>query len=232
MDFERYSRQIMLPEIDVAGQTKLSEASVLVIGLGGLGTPVTTYLTGAGIGKLILADSDIVSMSNLQRQLLYSESQIGEPKTTSAYKRLHDICGETQFELHHEGFTIHNCEELVNRVDVVIDCCDNYATRYLINDTCIKCGKPWIYGSIGEFLGQVSVFNHTHKRQYTELYPERDYLCGLPKTILGVMGVVPGIIGCIEAAEAIKLLVGFGELLESRLLTADIRKMKFEIINF
>lgn len=232
MDVERYSRQIMLPEIGIEGQKRLSEATVLIVGLGGLGAPVATYLTGAGVGCLMLADSDVVSLSNLQRQLLYSEAQIGKPKTVSAHERLKAISGKTRFELYPEGFTDDNCQALVKKADVVIDCCDNYATRYLINDTCVACGKPWIYGSIGEFLGQVSVFNHTLKRGYTELYPDREYLCGLPRQTLGVVGVVPGIIGCIEAAEAIKLIAGFGELLEGKLLTADIRNMKFEIIEF
>ncbi|MDE6715254.1 MAG: HesA/MoeB/ThiF family protein [Muribaculaceae bacterium] len=230
METERYSRQIMLPEIGEEGQKKLSRAKVLIVGLGGLGAPVATYLTGAGIGTLMLADSDVVSMSNLQRQLLYNESQIGKPKTESARERLYSMSSHTRFELYTEGFTTKNCEALMSEADVVIDCCDNYATRYLINDACTQCDKPWIYGSIGEFLGQVSVFNYTEKRQYTELYPDREYLCGLPRTTLGVIGVVPGIIGCIQAAEAIKFLTGTGELLTNRLLRFDTLTMQFTTI--
>lgn len=232
MDMNRYARQTMLPEIGESGQQRLLNSRVLVIGLGGLGSPVCTYLTGAGIGTLILADADRVSLTNLQRQTLYTESQIGMLKTEAAKERLQAMSSVTRYELHPEGFTADNSKRLVAGVDLVMDCCDNYETRYLINDVCQQTGCPWIYGSIGDFQGQVSVFNYKMQRQYTELYPDREYLCSLPRATRGVIGAVAGITGSIEAAEAIKLLAGFGQLLEGKLFAIDIKRITSSIIEF
>lgn len=228
----RYSRQTMLAEIGEEGQRRLSRASALIIGLGGLGAPAATYLTGAGVGHIGLADSDVVSLSNLQRQTLYSEAQIGLPKTDCAFERLSALSSDVRFTLHPEGFTPENAAELISPYDIVLDCCDNFATRYLIDDTCARLGKPWVHGSIGEFFGQVSVFNHIKGRRYAELYPDREQLLALPRTTAGVLGAVPGVIGAIEAAEAIKVLAGFGTSCEGAVFTIDLLSLHSSLLTF
>lgn len=229
---ERYARQTMLAEIGQEGQRRLAAASVLVVGVGGLGSPAALYLTGAGVGRLGLADPDTVSESNLQRQVLYTESQIGRPKPEAARERLSALSSSTRFDLYPEGLTAENARELVAAYDLVVDCCDNFTTRYLLDDTCAACGKPWVYGSIGAFHGQVSLFNGHTRRRYAELYPDRATLCALPRSTAGVLGTVPGVIGTVEATEAIKWIAGFGEPLDGRLLTIDLKTMQTEIINF
>lgn len=229
---ERYARQTMLREIGPEGQRRLAEASVLVVGVGGLGSPAALYLTGAGVGRLGLADPDRVSESNLQRQTLYTESQIGRPKTEAARERLSALCSQTRFTCYDEGLTAENAREVIEGYDLVVDCCDNFPTRYLIDDACAACGKPWVHGSIGEFQGQVALFNGRSGRRYAELYPDREALCRRPRTTSGVLGTVPGVIGTLEASEAIKWIVGFGEPLDGRLFTLDLKTLQTEIITF
>lgn len=218
----RYSRQTMLAEIGEEGQRRINGASVLVVGLGGLGVPASTYLVGAGVGHIGLADNDVVSLSNLQRQTLYTELQVGMAKTEAARTRLEAMNSDIVFSAYPEGLTTENAREVIAGYDLVVDCCDNFATRYLIDDTCAALGKPWVHGSIGEFHGQVCVFNYTNGRRYAELYPERDALCSLPRVTSGVLGAVPGIVGALEASEAIKILAGFGTVAEGTLFTIDL----------
>ena len=182
---ERYSRQIMLPEIGNEGQKKLSEASVLLVGVGGLGSPISLYLTGAGIGRIGLIDADVVSESNLQRQVLYTEQEIGLPKVECAKRRLHALSRNIQIDTYQEFFSEKNAMSLVKKYDLVIDGCDNFATRYLINDCCVATGKPYIYGTIGEFFGQASVFNYQGGMTYRDLYPDEQELTSKPRTING-----------------------------------------------
>lgn len=222
----------MLAEIGEDGQRKLRAASVLIVGAGGLGAAVGTYLTGAGVGRIGLADPDTVSLSNLQRQVLYTEAEVGLKKVDCARKRLSAQSGHTIFETFPEGVTEANANETAGRFDLIMDCTDNYPTRYLIDDTCAALGKPWIYGSIGEFTGQVAVMNHLRGRRYADLYDDREGLCGLPRTIRGVLGAVPGVVGAIQAAEALKLICGFGELLDGRLFTIDLKTLKTDIFDF
>lgn len=229
---ERYARQTMLPEIGPEGQRRLAASSVLLVGVGGLGSPAALYLTGAGVGRLGLADPDTVSESNLQRQVLYTESQIGRPKPAAARERLAALSSSTRFDLHPEGLTAENARELVAAYDLVVECCDNFATRYLIDEACAEVGRPWVYGSIGAFHGQVSLFNGRTGRRYTELYPDREALCALPRSTAGVLGTVPGVIGAIEASEAIKWIAGFGEPLEGKLFTIDLKTLQTETIEF
>ena len=229
---ERYARQTMLPEIGEEGQRRLAASSVLIVGLGGLGSAVAPSLTGAGVGRLGLADPDRVSASNLPRQTLYTESQLGRPKPEAARERLAALSSSTRFDLYPEGLTAANARELVAAYDLVVDCCDNFATRYLLDETCAAVGRPWVYGSIGPFHGQVSLFNGPGGRRYTELYPDREALCALPHAASGVIGPTPGVIGALEAAEALKWLVGFGEPLDGRLLTLDLKTMQTETIEF
>lgn len=222
----------MLPEIGPAGQLRLHDAAVLIVGLGGLGSAAAPYLVGAGIGRIGLADPDTVSESNLQRQVLYTESQIGRPKPTAARERLAALSSSTRFDLHPEGLTAENARELVAAYDLVVECCDNFATRYLLDEACAEVGRPWVYGSIGAFHGQVSLFNGRTGRRYTELYPDREALCALPRSTAGVLGTVPGVIGAIEASEAIKWIAGFGEPLEGKLFTIDLKTLQTETIEF
>ena len=228
----RYARQIMLPEIGKEGQKRISRSSVLVVGVGGLGSPAALYLAGAGVGRIGLADPDVVSESNLQRQVLYETRHVGMPKTEAARERLSALSPQTVFECFPEGLTSASAAEIVRGYDIVIDCCDNFPTRYLIDDTCAACGKPWVYGSIGEFSGQAGVMNYRSGRRYSDLYPDRESLCALPRTVSGVLGTVPGVIGTIQASEALKMIAGFGSVLDGRLFVIDLKTMQSEIFDF
>lgn len=229
---KRYSRQTMLPEIGEAGQSRLREAKVLVVGLGGLGSPVATYLTGAGVGTIGLVDADVVSESNLQRQVLYTEAQIGQPKVDCAVGRLAALSRHTRFECYPCFLTPENAEEIIARFDLVVDCCDNFATRYLIDDTCARLGRTWVYGSIGAFRGQVAVLNGRAGVRYSDIYPDREALAAMPSSSGGVIGPVPGVVGAIQANEAIKIIAGFDEPLDGRLFTIDLKTLQTNIISF
>ncbi len=225
---ERFCRQTMLPEIGEEGQRKLASTSVLVVGLGGLGSPVCQYLTCAGIGRLGLCDNDTVSVSNLNRQTLYGESVLGQRKTDAAFKRLSEMSTQTHFDLWPDGLTSENANEIISRYDIVVDCCDNHSTRYLIDDICNEYGKPWIYGSIGEFEGRISTFIPGGIR-YSDLFPDRETLSAIPPSSGGVVGMLPGIVGTIEASEVIKLVCGFGENLVGKIMTIDLKDLNFNI---
>lgn len=227
---ERYSRQMMLPEVGEAGQQKLSEASVLVVGLGGLGSVVATYLAGAGVGRLGLADIDSVSESNLQRQVLYTEASVGNPKVDEAAKRLSAQSSHTVLNLHRDGLNESNAVDLISGYDLVMDCTDNYPSRYLIDKTCRKLNRPWIYGALEEYRGQVSVINYQAGVQYTSLYADQESLCAKPHTVKGVIGAVAGVVGAIQSMEAIKLICGFGELLDGKLLIINLYEPDFKIL--
>lgn len=228
----RYARQILLPEIGAEGQQRLLRSAVLLVGLGGLGSAVAPALVGAGVGRLGLADPDTVSESNLQRQTLYTERQIGQPKCEAARQRLAALSSHTLFDLHAEGITPENARRIIADYDLVIDCCDNFPTRYLLDDACAACGKPWIHGAIGAFGGMVTVFNHRRAKRYAELYPDREALCAREQEVQGVVGTVPAVVGALEASEALKLLAGFGEVLDGRLFTIDLKTMHTELMDF
>lgn len=217
-----------LPEIGSEGQKRLAGAAVLIVGLGGLGSPVAQYLTCAGVGRLGLCDSDTVSMSNLNRQTLYGENDVGQPKTQVALRRLEEMSPRTVFDLWPEGLTPGNAAEIVARYDIVVDCCDNHATRYLIDDVCRLGAKPWVYGSVGEFAGRVSTFVPS-RPGYSDLFPDRDSLSALPPASGGVIGTLPGLVGTVEATEVIKLICGFGSNLVGRLLVIDLKGLIFNI---
>lgn len=233
MDKERYARQIMLPEIGEEGQLCLSQAKVLIVGLGGLGAPVANYLTGAGVGTIGLCDPDRVSLSNLQRQTLYTTEELGQPKVYAAVKRLHAMNTEVNFRIHPQGLTDENASNIVSGYDLVMDCTDNFKTRFLIDEVCKSLDTPWIHGAIGEFYGQVSVMNHPAcRRHLANLFPDRDYYLSLPQTVKGVMGAVPGVIGSIQACEAIKAIAGCGILLAGKLFTINLLTLQTETIDF
>jgi len=198
----RYDRQIILPEIGEEGQNKLQKAKVLIVGVGGLGSPIALYLAGAGVGCLGLVDDDSVSISNLQRQVLYSEEELGKPKAE-------------------------NADRIIQEYDIVVDGCDNFDTRYLINDICIKQGKPYVYGAICGFEGQVSVFNYgNRKKSYRDLYPDEEEMKRMSPPSKGVMGITPAVVGSIEATEVLKIICGFGDVLAGELWTIDLRTLQ------
>jgi len=224
VDESRYARQTMLPPFGPEGQKKLSEAKVLLVGVGGLGSPVSTYLTAAGVGRLGLVDADVVSLTNLQRQVLYSEAEIGMLKVNCAKKRLLALSSHTQIDTYPFFFTEENAKEILSQYDVVVDGCDNYATRFLIDEVSKELNRPYIYGSIGEFFGQVSVFNYKNGPRYSDLYSKEELKD--KKVVKGVLGPVPGVIGAMEAIECIKVITGMGEPLSGRLLTMDLLTMQ------
>lgn len=226
---ERYSRHILLKEIGEEGQQKLRKASVLIVGAGGLGSPVALYLAAAGIGQIGIIDDDVVSLTNLQRQILYRESQIGTPKVACAKATLNDLNSETNIRTYPFRLDESNARSIIKEYDLIIDACDNFDTRYLIDRITQESGIPYLYGSIGEFTGQVSIFNISGAGSYADLFPEdeKPEKGTLP---LGVMGSVPGVIGSIQATEAIKLITGIGKPLINELLCIDLLNMEFRKI--
>ncbi|NLM45924.1 MAG: molybdopterin-synthase adenylyltransferase MoeB [Firmicutes bacterium] len=215
----RYARQIVMPEVGGRGQEKLLASKVLLVGAGGLGSPVAIYLAAAGVGTLGIMDGDTVSLSNLQRQIIHGSDDIGRPKTASAKEKLNSINPDVTVITYPEYATTENLPHIVPQYDVVIDCCDNIATRYLVNDAAVLAGKPFIYGSILRFEGQAAVFYPPAGPCYRCLFPEAPPPGAVPSCQeAGVLGVVPGLIGMIQATEAIKLLLGVGEPLVGRLL--------------
>lgn len=226
----RYDRQILLPEIGKEGQAKLKKASVLLVGVGGLGSPIALYLTAAGIGRLGIIDNDTVCLTNLQRQVLYTEAEVGQSKVHCAKQRLQALNSEIKIDAYPYCLAKENARDIIADYDIVVDGCDNFATRYLINDTCIKLSKPYVYGAICGLYGQVSLFNHISKKNYRDLYPNEDEMLSMPPLSKGVIGVTPAIIGNIEATEVLKFICGFGELLDGKLWTFDLCTMQANII--
>jgi len=229
----RYSRHIMLPEIGVTGQEKLKTARVLCLGAGGLGSPAALYLAAAGVGTIGIVDDDRVALSNLHRQLLHGTKDIGRPKTESARERLAEVNPEVQVRLHACRFESENAAEILRDYDLIVDGTDNFATRYLSNDVAVFAGKPNVYGSIFRFDGQATVFApHLGGPCYRCLFPEPPPPGEVPSCAeAGVLGVLPGIVGTVQATEAIKLILGIGESLIGRLLHFDALKMKFREFN-
>jgi len=228
-EIARYSRHLIMPEVTLEGQKRLKAASVLCIGTGGLGSPIALYLAAAGIGRMGLVDADIVDFSNLQRQFLHGTKDVGRNKLNSARDRIREINPNVQVDLHDTYFRAENARELVGPYDIVIDGTDNFPTRYCSNDVCVLLKKPNIYGSIFRFDGQCTVFApHLGGPCYRCMFPEPPPPGMVPSCAEGgVLGVLPGIIGVMQAIEAIKLVIGLGEPLIGRLIHFDALKMKF-----
>jgi molybdopterin/thiamine biosynthesis adenylyltransferase/rhodanese-related sulfurtransferase len=228
-DLSRYSRQLILPEVNGDGQRRIKAARILCIGAGGLGSPAALYLAAAGIGTLGLVDPDRVDASNLQRQILYGTGDVGEAKVEKAKARLLELNQNVEVVVHEARFTSENAAEIIAPYDVIIDGSDNFPTRYLSNDVCVFGRKPNIYGSVFRFEGQASVFApHLGGPCYRCLFPEPPPPGAAPSCAeAGVLGVLPGIIGLIQATETLKLIIGAGETLAGRLLHFDALKMKF-----
>lgn len=227
----RYSRHLLIPEVGLEGQQKLKTSSVLVIGTGGLGSPVAMYLAAAGLGRIGLVDYDVVDLSNLQRQIVHGTSQLGALKVESARDRILDINPTIQVDVYNEPFTSPNALRIATGYDLVIDGTDNFPTRYLVNDVCVKLGIPNVYGSIFRFDGQLSVFDARIGPCYRCLFPEPPPPGLVPSCAEGgVLGVLPGIIGSMQANEGLKLLLGIGEPLIGKLLLFNALEMRFDFV--
>ncbi|MGK7899274.1 MAG: molybdopterin-synthase adenylyltransferase MoeB [Xenococcus sp. (in: cyanobacteria)] len=227
-DYQTYSRHIILPEVGLDGQKRLKAASVLCIGTGGLGSPLLLYLAAAGIGRIGIVDFDVVDNSNLQRQIIHGTSWVGKPKIESAKERILQINPNCQIDLYETALTSANALEILEPYDVVVDGTDNFPTRYLTNDACVLLNKPNVYGSIFRFEGQATVFNYQDGPNYRDLYPEPPPPGMVPSCAEGgVLGVLPGIIGTIQATETIKIILGAENTLSGRLLLYNAWDMTF-----
>ena len=230
----RYRRHVQLPEIGEAGQARLLAARVLVVGAGGLGCPVLQYLAAAGVGTLGIVDSDRVEHSNLQRQILFGEAEVGQLKAEAAARAVRHQNPEITCEVHTTRLTLANVRELVGAYELVVDGSDNFATRYLLNDACVSLGRPLVSGAIYKFEGQVSVFNYAGGPSYRCLFPRPPASATEAPNCeaTGVLGVLPGLIGCAQATEALKVLLGLGEVLSGRLWLFDALTMETRTLRF
>lgn len=230
-EITRYSRHLIMPEVGIEGQKKLKNSRVLCIGAGGLGSPLALYLAAAGVGTLGILDFDVVDFSNLQRQVIHSEKTVGTPKVESARDRLLELNSDTNIVTYNEMLNSDNAMEIMKDYDVVVDGTDNFATRYLTNDACVFLGIPNVYGSIFRFEGQVSVFDAKRGPCYRCLYPEPPPPGLVPSCAEGgVLGILPGVVGTMQASEVVKLIIGEGEPLIGRLLFIDILNMEPRIL--
>jgi molybdopterin/thiamine biosynthesis adenylyltransferase len=231
LELKRYNRHIILPEVGIEGQQKIKNAKVLIVGAGGLGSPVLMYLTAAGIGTIGIIDNDTVDISNLQRQILYSNDDIGIGKSALAVEKLKKQNPNTTFIHYNDRLNTGNAAGIVSNFDMVIDCTDNFDSRYIINDACVRCGKPFVFGSVLNYEGQVSVFNYNDGPTYRSLFPEKMANEDIPgHNEIGLFGVLPGIIGCMQANEAIKIITGIGEILSGKLLIFNCLSMNFMLL--
>ena len=227
----KYHRQTLLSEIGEEGQEKLKQARVLIAGVGGLGCPIALYLTTAGVGRLGLIDDDVVSLSNLHRQVLYNEADIGQPKAECAVRHLQ----AKNSDIHIEGYPFRldkeNAEALIAKYDIVVDGCDNHATRYLISDVCHQLQKPYVYAAIGAFQGQAGVLCYDEQAStYRTLFPDEDVMCDR-KAEKGVIGTTPAVIGSLVANEVIKLIIGHGDVLKNKLFCIDLLTLQTQLIH-
>ncbi|MEM7297566.1 MAG: HesA/MoeB/ThiF family protein, partial [Bacteroidota bacterium] len=220
MNTERYQRQLVLPDFGVGGQKRLGSSKILIIGAGGLGVPVMQYLAGMGVGSISIMDADTISLSNLQRQVLYGSDDVGKIKVEVAKKKLQQLNPEITISVIPEMLSVENSKSCITDIDVVIDCTDSIEARYLINDACFEAGIPFVYGALYRHEGHVSVFNHEESVSYRDVYPDDSAKVENCNEI-GVLGVLPGIIGTYQAMEAVKIITGIGKPLVDKLLVVD-----------
>ena len=229
-DYKRFERQIILPYFGLIEQQKLLEAKVLVVGAGGLGCPALLYLAAAGIGTLGIIDFDVVSISNLNRQVLFGVADVGKPKSTTATKNLKTLYPDLTIDAFQQKLEPKTCLEIFSNYDLILDASDNFATRYLVNDACVILGKPLVYGSVFRYEGQVGVFNYPNAEaaNYRDAYPDMPGAGEVASCAeAGVLGILPGIIGTMQAGEAIKIVSGVGEPLQSKILTYNYLQNSF-----
>lgn len=230
-DIARYSRQIILNEVGGKGQKKLLNSKVLIVGAGGLGSPAAYYLAAAGVGTLVLADYDVVDLSNLQRQILHFTEDVGKPKVNSAEEKLRRLNPNLEITTINQKITAENVLDIIGDCDIIIDGSDNFSSRYIVSDSCVLLGKPYIYGGVLRFEGQASVFSKDNGPCYRCLYPEPPPPGMMPSCQeAGVLGVVPGIIGLIQANEALKIIIGIGTTLSGKLLIFDALETSFRTL--
>lgn len=231
IDIARYARQTALPEIGIGGQRRLNNARVLIVGVGGLGSPAALYLAAAGVGHLGLCDADTVSVSNLQRQILYIEAEVGQPKAECAKRRLQALNPNIDITTYQTRLSSENARDIISRYDYVVDGCDNFATRYLIDDICKSLHKIYIYGAITDFTGQVAVFDYHAGISYATLCPDRDYYVSLCHSVPApVVGTTPAVVGSIQANQVIQLICGFGSPAIDTLINVDLLAMSVDRI--
>ena len=227
----QYHRQTLLPEIGEEGQQKLKQAKVLIVGVGGLGCPIALYLATAGVGCLGLIDDDVVSLSNLHRQVLYDEADIEQPKAQCAVRHLQKKNSDIELTAYPMRLTKENAETLIRDYDIVVDGCDNHATRYLISDVCHRLQKPYVYAAIGAFQGQIGILCYDHDAPtYRTLFPDEEAMLSV-EAGKGVIGTTPAVVGSIAANEVLKLTVGFGEALIGKILFIDLLTLDIQKIN-
>jgi molybdopterin/thiamine biosynthesis adenylyltransferase len=231
-ELRRYYHQIIMPEIGVKGQEKLKQSKVLVVGAGGFGSSALNYLASAGIGTIGISDNDLIEESDLQCQVLYGSMDLGKQKAILAKERLQAFNHMNQYNIHNIFITHENAEWICKGYDVIVDATDNIKVRYILNDVCVKLDKPFVYGTINKGVGQVTVFNYKRGPNLRDINPneaDENYI-SIKET--GIMGVLPGIIGIIQASEALKIITDIGEVLSRRILYIDLIKPSFEIIHF
>ena len=227
----KYHRQTLLSEIGEEGQEKLKQARVLIAGVGGLGCPIALYLTTAGVGRLGLIDDDVVSLSNLHRQVLYNEADIGQPKAECAARHLQQKNSDIELTAYPIRLTKENAERLIRDYDIVVDGCDNHATRYLISDVCHQLQKPYVYAAIGAFQGQVGILCYEHNAPtYRTLFPDEEAMLSV-EAGKGVIGTTPAVVGSIVANEVIKLIIGYGDVLKNKLFCIDLLTLQTQLIH-
>jgi adenylyltransferase/sulfurtransferase len=233
MDFTRHARHVSLPQVGVEGVAKLAAASVACIGAGGLGSPALLYLAAAGIGRLTIIDDDIVELSNLQRQVIHSTADIGMAKTESAKNRIAALDPNVEVVVHQQRLNADNCDEFLAGHDVILDGSDNIPTSYVLDDACRRLGIPWVHASIFRFEGHISLFNYHGGPGYRDLFPEAPPPGVIPSCAeAGVLGVLPGVVGSLQANEAIKVILGIGKTLSGRLLIYDSLTMEFRELSY
>lgn len=232
MDNSRYCRQIMLPEVGETGQRKLQAAKVLIVGVGGLGSPLSMYLAGAGVGKIGIVDNDIVSLSNLPRQVLYTDNQIGKPKVVCAAERLSAMNPNVTITPYNIYLGANNADEIVSQYDIVADGCDNFQTRYLLSDTCQKLGKPYVYAAICGLEGQAAVLcgGNPINATYRTIYPDEAEMLAMPHPGKQILGSTCSYAASIQVSEIVKLICGFGNTLQNKLLMFDLARYQNQII--
>jgi adenylyltransferase/sulfurtransferase len=232
-ELSRYGRQLALPELGLAGQERLRDANVLIVGAGGLGSPAALYLAAAGVGTIGIVDDDVVEISNLHRQIVHGTADVGRQKTTSAAESVQRLNPQVKVDVHQVRLTAANADALIGGYDLVVDGSDNYPTRYAVNDACARLGKVWIYGSVERFSGQVSVFGAPDGPCYRCIFPEPPAPGSTASCEeIGVLGAVPGVVGSLQAVEALKWMVGVGEPLVGRLLQLDLQNGAIRMVRF
>jgi adenylyltransferase/sulfurtransferase len=230
-EYSRFSRHLSLAEIGESGQQKLKNARVLVIGAGGLGSPLLIYLAAAGVGCIGIVDDDVVSLSNLQRQVLYTSSQVGQKKIEVAAQRLQDLYPEIEIQLYDQRLNVDNANELIGKYDVVADCSDNFATRQLLGHETQRLKKPLAFATVMNYEGQVTVFNFNNGPSFSELYPKVPKDGIYQSEDIGLVGVLPGIAGSLQANEVNKMITGYGEVLSGKLLVFSLLENRFNLFS-